>query len=70
MKQTQDLTHVTHVNGWVPAFARVTYVHKLKLTFGSLIEFIRSNLPFSLTHVSGARVVRRRRQRQTMTPYA
>ena len=50
MKQTDILTKVTQVNGWV---SRLHKLHESKLPFVSRIEFIRSKLPKFSTHISG-----------------
>ena len=42
VKQTEILTHVTHVNGWF------TQLHESKLPFVSRIENIRSKLSIFL----------------------
>ena len=50
MTQTKVLTRVTHVNGWEPVVYIVT---RVKLSFVSRIEFIRSKLSNFSAHVSG-----------------
>ena len=60
MKQTEILTHATHVNGWFPAVLHE--LHESKFPFVSLIEFIRSKLSNFSAHVSGVSDARGRRR--------
>ena len=55
MKQTEILTHVTHVNGWFPAVYHE--LHESKFPYVSRIEFIRSKLSNFSAHVYGVVVL-------------
>ena len=67
VKQTEILTHATHVNGWFPAVypcnsckwlvpSRLHELHESKFPFVSRIEFIRSKLSNFSAHVYGVTV--------------
>ena len=49
MKQTEILTHATHVNGWDQPFE----LYESKFPFVSRIEFISSKLSHFSAHVYG-----------------
>ena len=52
MKQTEILTHATHVNGWEPA-VNMSYIRSCIRCNMSSIEFIRSKLSNFSAHVYG-----------------
>ena len=57
MKQTEDMAHIPHVNGWFPGDFKE--LHESKLPFVSAAEFIRSKLSIFSARVCGVAVIPR-----------